>query len=167
MEAAHLTEHLDRAFFAEDRAPWQMLERFVDALRRRQPLGDLVSRHGLWVAHHGAPVHYPPDRVAGLWDDGEVRVWKGRNPAYPDLRGTFDSAVAAGVLDAYDHPGMELAPDQTAVPSTVIPVEFTNLHFISIGADLIGPERLDQTAWLVHFSYEEGKPRVIGLCREG
>ena len=124
-------------------------------------------RHGLWVAYHGAPVHYSPERVAALWDDAEVRVWKGRNPAYPDLRGTFDTAVAAGVLDAYDHPKMELAPDQTAVPSTVIPVEFTNLHFISIGADLIGPERLDQTAWLVHFSYEDGKPRVIGLCREG
>jgi hypothetical protein len=167
VEAAHLTEHLDRAFFAEDRAPWQVLEQFVDALRRRQPLAGLVSRHGLWVAHHGAPAHYPPERVAALWDDAEVRVWKGRNPAYPDVRGTFDTAVAAGVLDAFDHPKMELAPDQAAVPSTVIPVEFTNLHFISIGADLIGPERLEQTAWLVHFSYEDGKPRVIGLCREG
>jgi hypothetical protein len=167
VEAVHLTEHLDRAFFAQDRAPWQVLEALVDALRRRQPLAGLVSRHGLWVAHHSAPMHYPAERLATLWDDDEVRVWKGRNPAYPDLRGTFDSAVAAGVLDAYHHPKMELAPDQTAVPSTVIPVEFTNLHYISIGADLIGPERLDQTAWLVHFSYEDGKPRVIGLCREG
>jgi hypothetical protein len=167
VEAVHLTEHLDRAFFAEDRAPWQVLEQLVDALRRRQPLPGLVSRFGLWVAHHGTPVHYPPESLAGLWDDDEVRVWKGRNPAYPDLRGTFDTAVAAGVLDAYDHPKMELTPDQTAVPSTVIPVEFTNLHYISIGADLIGPERLDQTAWLVHFSYEDGKPQVIGLCREG
>ncbi|MFH1331559.1 MAG: hypothetical protein ABIJ48_13060 [Actinomycetota bacterium] len=111
--------------------------------------------------------HYPPDLVAGLRDDGAGRVWKGRKPAYRDLRGTFDSAVAAGVLDACDHPGMELASDQTAVPSTVIPVEFTNLHFISIRADPIGPERLDQTAWLVHLPDEEGKPRVIGLCREG
>jgi hypothetical protein len=167
VEAVHLTEHLDKAFFAEDRAPWQVLDQFVDALRRRQPVPGLVSRHGLWVAYHGAPVHYSPERLAGLWDDPEVRVWKGRNPAYADMRGSFDTAVAAGVLDAYDHPKMELAPDQTAVPSTVIPVEFTNLHFISIGADLIGPERLDQTAWLVHFSYEDGKPRVIGLCREG
>jgi hypothetical protein len=167
VEAVHLTEHLDRAFFAQDRAPGQVLGQFVDALRRRQPLPGLVSRYGLWVAHHGAPVHYPPERLVTLWDDDEVRVWKGRNPAYPDLRGTFDTAVAAGVLDAFDYPKMELAPDQTAVPSTVIPVEFTNLHFISIGADLIGPERLDQTAWLVHFSYEDGKPRVIGLCREG
>jgi len=167
VEAVHLTEHLDRAFFAEDRAPWRVLEQFVEALRRRQPLAGLVSQHGLWVAHHGAPVHYPPERVAALWDDAEVRVWKGRNPAYLDVRGTFDTAVAAGVLDAFDHPKLELAPDRAAVPSTVIPVEFTNLHFISIGADLIGPERLDQTAWLVHFSYEDGKPRVIGLCREG
>jgi hypothetical protein len=75
--------------------------------------------------------------------------------------------VAAGVLDAFDHPRMELAADQCAVPSTVIPVEFANFHYISIGADLLGPERLDQTAWLVHFSYENGRPRVVGLCREG
>ena len=34
-------------------------------------------------------------------DDPEVRVWKGRNPAYADVRGSFDTAVAAGVLDAY------------------------------------------------------------------
>jgi hypothetical protein len=167
VEAVHLTEHLDRAFFAEDRAPWQALEQFVEGLRRREPLAGVVSRHGLWVAHHAAPIHYPPERLGGLWEDEEVLVWKGRNPAYPDVRGTFDAAVAAGVLDAYDHPKVELVPDQAAVPSTVIPVEFTNLHFISIGADLSGPERLDQTAWLVHFSYEEGKPRVIGLCREG
>ncbi|MBN2114624.1 MAG: putative Ig domain-containing protein, partial [Acidimicrobiia bacterium] len=167
VESVHLTEHLDRAFFAEDRAAEAMLERFVDALRRRGPLADAVSRHGLWVAHHDAPVHYPPERVPAIWDDDEVRVWKGRNPAYPQVRGSFDTAVAAGVLDAYDHPKMELAPDEPAVPSTVIPVEFTNLHFISVGADLLGPERLDQTAWLVHFAYEEGKPRVIALCREG
>ncbi len=170
VEAVHLTEHLDRAFFAEDRAAWQLLERFVEALRVRAPLADLVSAHGLWVAYHGAPLHYSPDRVARLWDDAEVLTWKGRNPAYPDLRGTFDTAVAAGVVDAYDHPRMELAPDRPAVPSTVIPVEFTNLHFISIGADLIGPERLDQTAWLVHFTYEDGqaadhRPLPRGLSR--
>lgn len=167
VQAANLTEDIDRAFFAEDRAAWKLLDRFVEALRRRAPLADLVSCHGLWVAHHGAPLHYPPDRVARLWDDGEVLIWKGRNRACPDLRGTFDSAVAAGVVEASDHPHMELDADRPAVPSTVIPVEFTNLHFISIGAGLIGPERLNQTAWLVHFSYEEGKPRIIGLCREG
>jgi hypothetical protein len=167
VEAMHLAEHLDRGTFVGDRAAWQLIEDWVEALRRRLPAAGLASRYGLWVAYHGDLVHYPPDRVAGLCEDPEVRVWKGRNPAYPDLHGTFDDAVGAGVLDAYDHPRMELAPDQTAVPSTVIPVEFTNLHFISIGADLIGPERLDQTAWLVHIAYEDGKPRVIGLCREG
>jgi hypothetical protein len=167
VEAVHLTEHVDRVFFAEDRAVGQRLDRFVAALRRREPLDGLVSRHGLWVAHHDTPLHYAPARVARLWSDPEVRVWKGRNPAYADTRGSFDSAVAAGVLDAFDHPRMELVADRPAVPSTVIPVEFTNFHFISIGADLAGPERLDQVAWLVLFAYEDGKPRVIGLCREG
>jgi len=53
------------------------------------------------------------------------------------------------------------------VPSTVVPVEFTNLNAVSIGADLQGPDRLDQTAWMVFFSFEGGHPRIIAFAKEG
>ena len=62
---------------------------------------------------------------------------------------------------------MELVPQRPAVPSTVVPVEFTNFHVLSLGANLQGREQLDQTAWLVMFGYAKGGSRITGLCREG
>ena len=167
VDAVNLTEHLDRAFFAADRAAWQLLDRFVEALRRRTSLSGLVSGHGLWVAYHGAPVHYSPDRVALSGTTARSGPGRGATRPIRTCRALSTLRWPPGCSMPTTIPRMELTPDQPAVPSTVVPVEFTNLHFISIGADLIGPERLDQTAWLVHFSYEDGKPRIIGLCREG
>jgi hypothetical protein len=100
-------------------------------------------------------------------NDATTHTWKGRNPAYPDFRGSFDLAVATSFLDAWDHPERELIHDSPTVPSTVIPVEFTNLHSISVGADVHGAERLDQHAWLVVFTHEGGRARIIGLVKEG
>ena len=48
-----------------------------------------------------------------------------------------------------------------------MPGEFTNLHMMSIGADLSGRERLDQNAWMVFFTYEGGRPRTMALAKEG
>lgn len=163
----HLTEEVDRAGFAADPEVRHLTEEFIARLRARRDFADLVSQHGLFVAHHAPLVHFPPERLHGLMDDPTRRVWKGRNPAYPDFSGTFDLAVATGVLDAVDHPQREIVHDAPAVPSTVIPVEFTNFHFVSVGADLHGPDRLDQSAWLVMISYEAARPRIIGLVREG
>ena len=165
--AYHLTEEVDRAGFAADAEVMDLVKEFVDRLRARRDFSALVSERGLFVAHHAPLVHFVPERVPGVMDDPMRLMWKGRNPAYPDFSGTFDLAVATGVLDAFDHPLRELVYDGPAAPSTVIPVEFTNLHFVSIGADVHGPERLDQSAWLVVFSYEAAHPRIIGLVREG
>jgi hypothetical protein len=166
--AGHVTEHVDRSGFNDDPMPIEVLNGFIAALRVRGDLRPYVSPLGLTVAHHGPLVHYTHDRLGTLLEeDREVRVWKGRNPAFPDFEGTFDFAVATGVLDAWDHPKRELLVDGASVPSTVIPVEFTNFHAISIGADLQGRERLDQSAWLVFFDYVAGEPTVIALCREG
>ncbi|MDX1690325.1 MAG: putative Ig domain-containing protein [Acidimicrobiia bacterium] len=164
----HVTEHVDRAGFAEDPAAPKALESFVEALRVRGDLQPHVSPMGLTVAHHGPLVHYPHEVLDTLLeDDRDVRVWKGRNPAFPDFRGTFDAAVATSVLDAWDHPRREILVDEASVPSTVIPVEFTNYHAMSIGADLHGRERLEQRAWLVFFDYVDGDPKVVALAREG
>lgn len=148
--------------------PTEVLEGFIAALRVRGDLRPYVSPLGLSISHHGPLAHYPHDRLGTLLDeDREVRVWKGRNPAFPDFEGTFDFAVATSVLDAWDRPQRELLLDGASVPSTVVPVEFTNFHAISIGADLQGRDRLEQTAWLVFFDYVGGEPTIIGLCREG
>jgi PKD repeat protein len=163
----NLTEHVDAESFAEDPEVYDVLNDFVDALRTRGDIGPIVSRYGLWVAHHDTPLHYEHRDLARIMDDASLHTWKGRNLAYPDQRATFDVAVAGGVVDAWNHPRRELVANQPAVPSTVIPVEFTNLNAISIGADLQGPARLDQTAWLVHYSFERGHPRIIGLTKEG
>jgi len=96
-----------------------------------------------------------------------VQVWRGRKPAFPDVRGSFAEVVGAGIITAWDHPERIIEVDQTPVPSTVIPVEYTNFSVLSVGADLSGRERLDQTAWLAHFSYEENTPYPIALTREG
>jgi uncharacterized repeat protein (TIGR01451 family) len=165
--AFHLTEEVDRAGFADDPRPRKLVEEFVVRLRTRRDFADLVSVHGLLVAHHGPVEQYSVDRISGLLDDRAVTVWKGRNPAYPDVKGTFDAVIATSLLDAYDHPAAVLNCDEPVVPATVIPVEFTNFHFISIGAELHGPERLDQSAWLVMVTYEEGIPRIVGLVKEG
>ena len=165
--AFHLTEEVDRSWFADDPEPLAVVREFVDRLRARQEFTDLVSRYGLFVSHHAPLVHFPAEVMAGVMDDPSAYLWKGRNPAYPDFAGTFDLAVATSVLDAFDHPDRELVHDGTAVPSTVVPVEFSNFHWIAIGADVHGPERLDQSAWLVVFSYEEARPRIIGLVKEG
>jgi hypothetical protein len=167
VEAVHLTEQIDSAGFADDPQPLENLEDLIERLRSGDDLGELVSRHGLWVTHHDDPIHYGPDRVAGLLDDSAVGIWPGRNPAYPDQHGTFGDVVATGVLRAWDHPQQHLAVDQPTVPSTIIPVEYTNLHSISIGADLHGRDRLDQNAWMAFFSYEDGRPCVIALHKEG
>ncbi|HSG78512.1 MAG TPA: putative Ig domain-containing protein, partial [Acidimicrobiia bacterium] len=166
--ARNVTEHVDRSGFREDSMPTEVLEGFIAALRVRGDLRPYVSPLGLSISHHGPLAHYPHDRLGTLLDeDREVRVWKGRNPAFPDFEGTFDFAVATSVLDAWDRPQRELLLDGASVPSTVVPVEFTNFHAISIGADLQGRDRLEQTAWLVFFDYVGGEPTIIGLCREG
>jgi hypothetical protein len=165
--AHNLTEHVDAESFADDPEVTTLLTNLIDALRQRADISPFVSEHGLWIAHHDTPTHYPQHLVATLMHDPEVRLWKGRNAAFPDLHATFDAAVAGGILDAWDHPKRELAVNRPAVPSTVVPVEFTNLNAISIGADLQGPERLDQTAWLVFFAFEHGHPKAIALTKEG
>ena len=165
--AFNLTEEVDRSWFADDPEPPGMVKEFVSRLRARQDFSDLVSRHGLFVSHHAPLIHFPAEAVSRVMEDSVAHIWKGRNPAYPDFAGSFDMAVATGVLDAFDHPRRELLPDTPALPSTVVPVEFTNLHFIAIGADVHGPERLDQSAWLVVFSYEDARPKIIGLVKEG
>jgi hypothetical protein len=163
----HLTEHVDAGSFAEDPDVYHVLDDFIDALRTRSDLTPLVSRYGLWVAHHDTPIHYEPDQIPRIMDDPTLRTWRGRNLAYPDQRATFDVAVAGSITDAWNHPQRELAANQPAVPSTTIPVEFTNLNAISIGADLHGPARLDQTAWLIHYTFEHGHPRIIALTKQG
>jgi len=163
----NLTEHVDAESFAEDPDVHQILDGFVAALRTRGDLAPLVSRYGLWVAHHDDPIHYGPDTIHRVMDDPTVRTWRGRNLACPDQRATFDVAVAGSIVDAWNHPQRELIANQPAVPSTTIPVEFTNLNAISIGADLHGPARLEQTAWLVHYTFEQGHPRIIALTKEG
>ncbi|NQV06652.1 putative Ig domain-containing protein [bacterium] len=167
VDAFYLTEHVDNATFASDGQVVAVLDDFGAALRSREPFDDLVSERGLWVAHHGSPVRFSPDEIPGILDDPKVQTWKGRNPAYPDTVATFDVAVAASVFEAWNHPNMSLVANQPAVPSTVIPVEFSNCNAVSIGADLQGRERLDQIAWLVFLAYEHGEPRIIGLVKEG
>lgn len=165
--AFFVTEEVDRAGFADDTEPLAIVREFVSRLRARSDLSDLTSRFGLFIAHHAPLVHFPPHTVSSVMDDPTRFVWKGRNPAYPDFEGNFDLAIATSVLDSYDHPERELRVDTPVVPSTVVPVEFTNFHCISIGADVHGPDRLEQAAWLIMFTYEDGHPRIIGLVREG
>ena len=49
----------------------------------------------------------------------------------------------------------------------MVPIEFTNFHALAVGADLKGRERLEQTAWLVHFAYEGKNPKIVALVKEG
>lgn len=165
--ALNLTEEVDRAGFVDDPEPVRVLEEFVGRLRTRRDLIDIVSEHGLAIAHHGPVERFTPQQVHLLMEDSTVRTWKGRNPAYPDFRGTFDLAVATSFLDAWDHPERLIVHDSPIVPSTVVPVEFTNFHTISVGADVHGPERLDQSAWILAFTYEGGRARIVGLVKEG
>jgi hypothetical protein len=165
--AVHLAEEVDRVGFAADPMPVRLIQELVVRLQARAPISDLVSEHGMWVAHHGPIERYRRYELDSLMDSDSVRIWPGRNPAFPAFRGTFDVAVATSFLDAWDHPQRELLRDQRAVPSTIIPVEFTNFHTISIGADVSGRERLDLPAWLVVFSYEDGGAQIIGLVKEG
>jgi hypothetical protein len=167
VEALHLTEQIDAVGFSDDSRPIRILEDLVERIRDRDDLTELISGQGLWVTHHDDPIHFEPDRVAGLLDDSAVRTWPGRNPAYPDVQGAFGEVVGAGILQAWDHPQPRLSVDRPTVPSTVIPVEYTNLHSISVGADLHGRDHLDQNAWMVFYSYERGHPRVIALHKEG
>jgi hypothetical protein len=163
----HLTEEVDRAWFADDPEPIALVRELMMRMRARRDFGELVSEHGLAVVHHGPMLRFSRSEVDGLMEDQTQHVWRGRNPAYPDVLGTFDNAVATALLDAWDHPHRELIHDSPTVPSTVVPVEFTNFHLISIGADVHGPERLEQSAWLVVIGYEGGRPRIVGLVKEG
>jgi len=128
---------------------------------------DLVSEHGLVIAHHGPFNRYRHYELDSLMEDPSLHIWRGRNPAYPNLESTFGVAVTTSLLDAWNHPHRELLHDERTVPSTMIPVEFTNFHAISIGADVHGRERFDLPAWLVMFTYEDGLARIIGLVKEG
>ncbi|MEE8497657.1 MAG: putative Ig domain-containing protein, partial [Acidimicrobiia bacterium] len=165
--AVFLAEQVDRVGFANDPMPINLIEELVVRMRARAPISDLVSKHGLWVAHHGPIERYRRYELDSLMDDQSIRTWPGRNPAFPAFRGTFDIAVATSFLDAWEHPQRQLLRDQRAVPSTMVPVEFTNFHTVSIGADVSGRERLDLPAWLVVFAYEDDRARIIGLVKEG
>jgi hypothetical protein len=167
VEALHLTEQVDQQTFTDDPAPGRLLKRFAETLRDGGDLTDLISRHGLWVSHHADPVHFTSVSLATLMSAATTRVWGGRNPAYRDTEGSFAQVIGAGLLEAWDHPDRVLTTDGPAVPSTVLPVEFTNFHIISISADLRGRDRLDQKAWLAFFSYEGYAPYLVALVKEG
>ena len=165
--AVHLAQQVDRAGFINDPTPLQLIEELVVRMRARGTISDLVSEYGLWIAHHGPIERYRRYELDSLMDDQSIRTWPGRNPAFPAFRGTFDIAVATSFLDAWEHPQRQLLHDQRTIPSTMIPVEFTNFHTVSIGADVTGRERLDLPAWLVVFRYEDDRAHIIGLVKEG
>ncbi len=167
VETLHLTEQVDLQTFIDDSAPGRLLRRLVEVLKDGGDLTDLISRHGLWVSHHADPVHYPTASLATLMTATTTRVWPGRNPAYRDTEGGFARVIGAGLLEAWDHPDRVLTTDGPAVPSTVLPVEFTNFRAVSISAALRGGDRLDQNAWLAFFSYEGGAPHLVALVKEG
>lgn len=167
VETLHLTEQVDLQTFIDDPAPGRLLKRFAEVLKDRSDLTDLISRHGLWVSHHTDPVHYPTASLGTLMTATTTRVWPGRNPAYRDTEGGFAQVIGAGLLEVWDHPDRVLTTDGPAVPSTVLPVEFTNFRAISVSAALGGRHRLDQNAWLAFFSYEGDAPYLVALVKEG
>ena len=167
VEAQHLTEQVDQQTFTDDPSPERLLRRLVEALEDDGDLTDLVSQYGLWVSHHADPVTYTPRDLATLMTTTTTQVWRGRNPAYPDTEGTFSQVIGAGLLEAWSHPQRVLTTEGPAVPSTALPVEYTNLHAISIATSLTGRKRLDQNAWLVFFTYEDNTPRLAALVKEG
>jgi len=62
------------------------------------------------------------------------------------IESQFGFAVAVSVLDSGDYPYLEERHDETAIPSTEIPVELTNLHSRSLGARSAEPPGPDGLA---------------------
>ena len=159
VEARFITDQIDSAAFAADPRPGELLEELVDRLRSGRRLDDLLSESGLFIVHHGEPIHAPKARRMRSPEE----EWPAANPAGSPRVGTFREIVAPEIIDAFDDPERVIEIDRPLLRSTRIPTEFANLRSLSVGR---ATGRKDRASWMVFFDYDADHVSIVGLLRE-
>jgi hypothetical protein len=159
VDSCFITDQVDLEAFSDDPRPGELLDELVDRFRRGRRLDDLLSDAGLFVVHHGEPIHAPRTRRVR---SPEIE-WSAPNPGRPARVGTFREVVAPEIVDAFDDPDRIIEIDRPLLRSTRIPTEFANLHSLSVGRS----GRHDgRPSWMVFFDYDADHVSIVGLLRE-
>jgi hypothetical protein len=157
-DVAYLTEELRDGDFERDNRPPRMLAAFVEALETGDSVAEFVSERGLFISFSATP---PIHRTLEDLRSAETVVWRQGDKVYLAVAGSFTEAVAAPLAAAYRTPHHDVRVDSPVLASAMIPIQFRNFHFISIGS----PGALD--SWMVFFEYRSGKPRTVAVSRDG
>jgi len=157
-DAAFLTEDVTESAFQADDRPREMASRFVEGLESGADISGMISLRGLFVSFSArAPTRLSIEDLT----NGGQRTWREAGRVYPAVHGSFEEAVATPLAAAFGAPEHELRVDAPVLASALIPTQFRNFHFISVGS----PGALD--SWMVFFEYTGGEPRIIGLSVDG
>ncbi len=161
VDAAHLTEEVDSETFADDARPQRLAEQLAVHLESGRSLGSLLGRRGLTVSYTTKTVAVTREEISRPRADDTVRLWRAGDGIYPPVIGTFRDAVAEPFVATYRSPAHEVKVDSPVLASALIPTQFRNFHFISVGA----PGRLN--SWMIYFEYRRGKARIVALGVDG
>lgn len=121
----------------------------------------MVSSRGIYVSLSAPPIAIPADTLDEAVRSAEPTTWRPGDAVYPGITATFQGAVAAPLTAAYRAPHHETKVDSPVLASALIPTEFRNFHFISVGA----PGALG--SWMVYFEYERGKTYIVAISVDG
>ncbi len=170
----YLTRSVAGDDFPDGTDPLAVVAELADRFASGEDFTDLVSKKGLWVAHHDSPIRFQVGEIRGLLADPTTYRW-GSNalePGSPEIQPrTFAEAVAETFVDTYDDPDRQLhvnraveGPNGRPVEFAV-PTEFGGFPFVVVydPGDEARYEGLDWMSWLVSLSYEDGALKVVGL----
>jgi hypothetical protein len=151
-----LTPEIPPGVFASDRDVSLLLADLVERIEARGDLTKLVSRYGLDVAYYASPRNITGEELALVLVAEQSWGWWDPTGPSPSVRGEFVHMVADPIQEALT--SYEARPVAEAVID--IPVELVNFPHLTYSE----PGHL---GWRVFFAYENDKPKLAAIWREG
>ncbi|MFQ5966663.1 MAG: Ig-like domain-containing protein, partial [Acidimicrobiia bacterium] len=154
VDRQYLTEQVDLHAFMADPRPAELVDRLAKQLRTGGDLTSLIAGRGLVVALTGPPTRIPPERLAGLLGESQLR-------RLHTVAGTLDAeddfrvAVAEPFLEAY-HGTSAVSAETPHSRTSLIPTELWNFPYLALGEQGVQP-------WLVFFEYRRGRAWIAAL----
>jgi hypothetical protein len=160
-DSAYLTAEVADETFAEDGRVRRIASDFVAGLAAGAPVAGLVAGRGIHVSLSASPVRLSRTGLDALLRSAERHVWRPGDGIYAGVTASFASAIGEPLVAAFQAPHHETKVDAPVLASALIPTEFRNFHFLSIGA----PGALG--SWMLYFEYERRRPYIVAISVDG
>jgi len=164
--------------FEADPRVVDLLDRFARIIVQRGDLTPVISRRGLYVAHHAPPRRFRAASLPTLLTDPTTYYWATSGASADEVRNsgrpamTFTEAVADSFVSAFDSTDRVTTFDEPptgsngpAPDATIIPTELWSFNYVGVRDPGGDPQYggLDWTTWYVSINYENGSPVIVGL----